>query len=806
VFPERRGGVRLIEKILKAHKGKIDKEIRVLGIDLGTTNSTVGEVVWKPGKSPACKTLEIDQPTREGIYTSPIIPSVVAILPDKKVWVGEGAKRLRAFSQEAQLSFEKNLFYETKNEMGLRKTYYRAAEDFNHASRIAGHILAFLREGAVKTSDGEYDRLSVGVPASFHLNQRRDTLLACEYAGLGLRDDDLLDEPTAALIDYIQTEGQEKIVSPGEASLCVVIDFGGGTCDVSVVEVAQDKDGGQLTVSQLSVSRYHRLGGGDIDAAIVHDCLIPQLLEENDLSLLDLTWVQKKRGLEPQLLGKAEALKIALCKEIERLKKFGKYEESDKSEIVAKQPPSVCVLGKKEYRLSRPALSAEEFERLLEPFLDRDLLYARETEFRLTQSIFAPLEDALNRADKEAHEIDFCLMVGGSCLIPQVQEAVEEYFEDGDVGLFKDHMAMQCAVAKGAAWNALIKVVTGRPLIEPVLHDGVALVTAKGKLNTLVPEGITLPFPPDGSYMREKLYVPKGEVVGGKLRFEVVGESDRQHIFNEVWTLPESAEPGDEIIMEYRVTAGKQFECRAFLTKFPESILEKTVENPLVNVLSPHEIKVKIEKAEEELRQRGGGTAEDRATFIELAEWYAELNQREKALDYLRMALNRLQRPDPEILHMQGAYFNDLGDYERSEKAYLEADKLTEWNGSLFNLALSFHKRGLHQKALDTIEKAIQKEGDMGPCLSLKAMCLESLRNAQEAKATRIEALKEYGLLGALIDWELGWYSQTVGKLGDEKLMRKVEAEWKKRRRRGREIVGDDIPRPVIGSDSGEKD
>ncbi|MFX1535722.1 MAG: hypothetical protein ACFFDI_16025 [Promethearchaeota archaeon] len=64
-----------IEEFLKAHKAKIDKEIRVLGIDLGTTNSTVAEVVWKPGKSPACKTLEIDQPTREGIYMSPIVPS-----------------------------------------------------------------------------------------------------------------------------------------------------------------------------------------------------------------------------------------------------------------------------------------------------------------------------------------------------------------------------------------------------------------------------------------------------------------------------------------------------------------------------------------------------------------------------------------------------------------------------------------------------------------------------------------------------------------------------------------------------------
>ncbi len=92
-------------------------EVRVLGIDLGTTNSTVAEVTWKPGEAPTCRTLELDQPTREGVYTSPLVPSVVAVLPDNQVWVGEGAKRLRTRPQEANLIHEKNLFFETKNDM-----------------------------------------------------------------------------------------------------------------------------------------------------------------------------------------------------------------------------------------------------------------------------------------------------------------------------------------------------------------------------------------------------------------------------------------------------------------------------------------------------------------------------------------------------------------------------------------------------------------------------------------------------------------------------------------------------------------
>jgi molecular chaperone DnaK len=214
-----------------------------------------------------------------------------------------------------------------------------------------------------------------------------------------------LDEPTAALIDYIVIKGNESVVRPGETTQCVVFDFGGGTCDVSVVEITGDLNSRKIMMSELSVSRYHRLGGGDIDTAIVHEVLIPDLMKENNLLPLDLTWAQKKRGLEPQLLGKAEALKLSLCKETDRLIKFDRYGETDKSALIAKQPAINCSLGNRELKLSNPSLSADQFETLLAPFLDPDSLYVRETEFRLTQSIFSPLMDALNRAGKDPHKL-----------------------------------------------------------------------------------------------------------------------------------------------------------------------------------------------------------------------------------------------------------------------------------------------------------------------------------------------------------------------------------------------------------------
>ena len=255
--------------------------------------------------------------------------------------------------------------------MGLRKTYYRALETYNHAHKIAGHILQFIRTAAEQVSGARPDRTVVTVPASFQLNQRRDTLKAAKLAGLELSDHDLLDEPTAALLDYLFTHPREDLITPGQISKGVIFDFGGGTCDVSVVEIEPNRFDGNFRISPLAVSRYHRLGGGDLDAAIVHDHLLPALIAENGLGDHELKWEEKKRVLEPQLLGTAEALKIALCSEIDRLEKFGRYEAKDKSAIVARQPALTCSPGRRQFKLSQPNFPPCSGKRSSSPFLTR---------------------------------------------------------------------------------------------------------------------------------------------------------------------------------------------------------------------------------------------------------------------------------------------------------------------------------------------------------------------------------------------------------------------------------------------------
>ena len=99
-----------------------DGPIRTIGIDLGTTNSAVAEAVFDP-KNPHdidVRCLEVDQPTEAGVHTDVTVPSVVALTEDG-IRIGRGAKMLRARMTERSLARNRSIFYECKNEMGLRR-------------------------------------------------------------------------------------------------------------------------------------------------------------------------------------------------------------------------------------------------------------------------------------------------------------------------------------------------------------------------------------------------------------------------------------------------------------------------------------------------------------------------------------------------------------------------------------------------------------------------------------------------------------------------------------------------------------
>jgi len=289
----------------------------VIGIDLGTTNSTIAEIFWQPGdaSAPRVRCLEVEQPSRQGPYTGTLVPSVVAVHGGAVV-VGEGAKDLRTRMKESGLELYQNIFWECKNHIGVQRTYHKAPPGYQSAKEIAGQVLRFLAAAAQADDPTPVAQTVVTAPASFQAAQRNDTIEAAHLAGLDLEAGALLDEPVAAFLDYLVSHGRAVFGDTLSPRTLAVFDFGGGTCDVAVFQLQPPAQGELFQVAPLTVSRYHRLGGGDIDTAIVFQILLPQLIAQNGLDAHALDFEAKDKFIKPALLGLAESLKIGLCREI----------------------------------------------------------------------------------------------------------------------------------------------------------------------------------------------------------------------------------------------------------------------------------------------------------------------------------------------------------------------------------------------------------------------------------------------------------------------------------------------------------
>ncbi len=762
--------------------------MRVLGIDLGTTNSTVTEAVVGPGGR-TITTLEVKQETPEGEYVHVLVPSVVAIHRGK-TWVGEGAKRLRARAGELGLSPNRDLFWDTKNDIGVRKTYHRAPEGCRNASEIGAHVLRFLAAAAARKGAPPPDRVVVTVPASFQAAQRADTLAAARAAGLPVSDGDLLDEPIAAFLDHADRNGLDALGRAGETKHLLVFDFGGGTCDTAVFRVTLPAPGEPLRAATLAVSRYHRLGGGDVDAALVHQLLIPRLLDENGLGRHDLDYEEKARVVVPALLGVAEALKVGLCSEIRRLRGLGRREgadssEPDRSDVAKTLPGSYpCRLPDgRDLHLTSPRLTARELDAVLQPFLDEELLYAKGDEYRTTCSIFAPIEDALSRAGLSADQIDGALLVGGSSLIPQVVDSVARRFPTARVFREETPEAVQSSVARGAALHALSLAASRRGLLTPVTGNALSVRTASG-LVELVARGTPLPFPASGGFAAcTELAVPESRTREPlPLRVEL-RDGAGGPVLNALCLFPPPVRQGEPLRLRYRVDANQLLHLRVDLPARPGAGgHELRLENPLTNVVNSQPKRERLLEIEESLRTGLLSGSKAAAATEEAARLYADLGQREKALSVYRALLRAKGRPDADLLFRMGLLAGELGDDGREERFYLEsAEADPTGSEALFNLALARRRRGLLAEALSTVTEAIRRDPDAA-YLVLRALVHDGLGDVPDRDADLARAFATFAPLPTQGDFALAWYLAACRLAGDAPRLAAAEAEEKRRR------------------------
>jgi molecular chaperone DnaK len=411
---------------------------KIIGIDLGTTNSVVA--VMQGGEP-------VVIPNQEGARTT---PSVVAITKGGERLVGQVAKRQAVTNPENTVYSIKRFMGRRFDEVGdeMKRIPYKVVKGEHDDARvdifgkiysppqISAMILGKLKSAAEDFLGEKVSKAVITVPAYFNDAQRQATKQAGEIAGLEVVR--IINEPTAAALAYgLEKKSDETIA---------VYDLGGGTFDISVLEV------GAGVVEVKSTNGDTHLGGDDIDQRIV-DWLIDEFKKENSIDL------GKDRMALQRLREAAEKAKVELSQMMET--------EINLPFITAGANGPIHMQQK---------LTRTRLEQLMGDLLERSM---------------KPVRQALEDAKMSPSDIQEVVMVGGSTRIPKVQSLVRTFFGEKELhkGVNPDEVVAVGAAIQGAVLAGDVKDI----LLLDVTPLSLGVETLGGVMTVQIPRNTTIP-------------------------------------------------------------------------------------------------------------------------------------------------------------------------------------------------------------------------------------------------------------------------------------------------------------------------
>lgn len=409
---------------------------KVIGIDLGTSNSCVAVI---EGGDPTVITNE------EGSRTTPSVVSYV----DGERMVGNSAKRQAIMKP-------KNTVYSAKRFIGMKyDDIKKEAENMPFEVKkgnqgtcdiiidgkpvapqaVSAQVLMKMKASAEKYLGETVTEAVITVPAYFNDSQRQATRDAGKIAGLEVKR--IINEPTAAALAYGMDKGSDKNI--------LVYDLGGGTFDVSVLEI------GDGVVEVLSTNGDTHLGGDDVDNVLISH-LIESFKKDTSVDVSGDSMVMQR------LRDAAEKAKIELS-------------SAHQTDV---NLPFLTAdnTGPKHLQVN---ITRAQFEKLIDPIVDKTM---------------TPVKKALSDAGLKKESIDEILLVGGSTRIPLVRQAVEKFFgKEASSSVNPDEVVAMGAAVQGGVFTGEVKDI----LLLDVTPLSLGLETMGGVMTRLIERNTTIP-------------------------------------------------------------------------------------------------------------------------------------------------------------------------------------------------------------------------------------------------------------------------------------------------------------------------
>lgn len=395
-----------------------------VGIDLGTTNSTISLAFLNTQQEINTRTLQVKQidESGENFTFQTTLPSVLYISEQNTRYVGLYAKKMIS-------KFPKQVIRESKRVIGTSKKWIVQEQEIR-PEEVAANILKVLRNEAEKYYGEPVNEAVITVPANFNFQRKNATVAAASLAGFDANRVYTLAEPTAALLDFIYEEkklddSHRRIQLTDTYKNLLVVDLGGGTCDVSILQVKEQEDG-QLTIHEVSVSQYMELGGYDFDKQVANYLMSKlmksmQMTPQQFVKLYDSSIVV---NLSEQALHMAELAKKHFALEIEAATVQNGTTYYDEPEKYDDLTYTRNFTGLPSEIPSQMHITKKEYDTIIATYL-----YAAKS--RDGRNIESTIDGALRSSmvPLEKEQIDGIFLVGGMTLYPTVAYRVYEIFD-----------------------------------------------------------------------------------------------------------------------------------------------------------------------------------------------------------------------------------------------------------------------------------------------------------------------------------------------------------------------------------------